>query len=336
VPGAHLPGTGRLPGSTVMILIVSYPQNEHVDEVLKHVTRDTVVIDTASFPVSLGLSVAMNGEREDLQLALPAGRRIRLCNVGAIWYRRISPYGFHEDLRNETARLFAWSEANEALLGVWYSLGAYWMNSPLADEVSQRKVRQLQVARQVGLTIPDTLVTNEPDVAQMFVQQHGIGRVVRKAFRNIAQAPRETHLLRAEDLALLDSVCYTPVIFQEFVPATLDLRVTVVEDDIFAAAVTSESQYAADYRPGLASATVVPYELPHDVAGKLHALMKVFGLNYGAIDLRLTPDGDYVFLEVNPAGEYLFISARTGQPISQAIAAALERHDAARHAKQPC
>jgi glutathione synthase/RimK-type ligase-like ATP-grasp enzyme len=319
-----------------MILIVSYPDNAHVDEVLTHLTRESVVIDTASFPVSLGLSVAMNDEREDLQCALPSGQRIRLCQVGSVWYRRISPYGFHEDLRDPTARLFAWSEANEALLGVWYSLGAWWMNPPLADEVSQRKIRQLQVARQVGLTIPDTVVTNEPDVAQMFVQQHGIGRVVRKAFRNIAQAPRETHLLRAEDLDLLDSVSYTPVIFQEYVPADMDLRVTVVEDDVFAAAVTSESRYAADYRPGLASATVVPYDLPDDVTGKLHALMNAFGLKYGAIDLRLTPDGDHVFLEVNPAGEYLFISGRTGQPISQAIAASLERHDRSSQAGRPC
>jgi len=329
-------GHGLSREGSVMILIVSYPNNPHVDEVLEHITRDTVVVDTASFPVSLGLSVAINGERESLQFALPSGRRIPLCQVGAVWYRRISPYGFHENLRDETARLFAWSEANEALLGVWYSMGAYWMNPPLADEVSQRKIRQLQVARQLGLTIPDTVVTNEPDVAQMFVQQHGIGHVVRKAFRNIAQAPRETHLLRAEDLDLLDSVCYTPVIFQEFVPVKMDLRVTVVEDDMFAAAVTSESQYSADYRPGLASATVVPYDLPVDVAGKLHELMKVFGLTYGAIDLRVTPAGDHVFLEINPAGEYQFISGRTGQPISQAIAAALERHDMARQPAQPC
>jgi glutathione synthase/RimK-type ligase-like ATP-grasp enzyme len=211
------------------------------------------------------------------------------------------------------------------------------MNPPTADEVSQRKVRQLQIARRVGLSIPDTLVTNQPDAARQFVEAHGVGRVVRKAFRNIAQAPRETHLLREEDLALLDSVRYTPVIFQRFVPAGLDLRVTVVEDDIFAAAITSEDRYAADYRPGLASAKVVPYELPPAVAEKLLELMKIFGLQFGAVDFRVTPDGDHVFLEVNPAGEYLFISQRTGQPIPAAIAASLERHDRARSKERgPC
>ena len=128
------------------------------------------------------------------------------------------------------------------------------MNPPTADEVSQRKIRQLQAARRVGLSIPETLVTNRPCAAREFIETHGVGHVIRKAFRNIAEAPRETHLLREEDLSLLDNVRYTPVIFRSFVPAALDLRVTVVEDDIFAAAISSESEYAADYRPGLSSA----------------------------------------------------------------------------------
>jgi glutathione synthase/RimK-type ligase-like ATP-grasp enzyme len=320
-----------------MILIVSFPDNEHVEQVRKHLTVESAVVDTATFPVSLGLSAALSRERECIQLSLPGGGDICLCQVGAVWYRRIRPYEFHEDLQDHTAKLFAWSEANEALLGVWYSLDCFWMNPPTADEVSQRKVRQLQIARRVGLSIPDTLVTNQPDAARQFVEAHGVGRVVRKAFRNIAQAPRETHLLREEDLALLDSVRYTPVIFQRFVPAGLDLRVTVVEDDIFAAAITSEDRYAADYRPGLASAKVVPYELPPAVAEKLLELMKIFGLQFGAVDFRVTPDGDHVFLEVNPAGEYLFISQRTGQPIPAAIAASLERHDRARSKERgPC
>src|SRR5262245_2022472 len=282
-----------------MILIVTFPDNEHVEQVRRQLTRPSVLIDTASFPVSLGLSAALDAEKECLRFALPDGGDLCLCEVGAVWYRRIRPYGLHADLTDETARLFAWSEANEALLGMWYSLDCFWMNPPTADEISQRKIRQLQVARRLGLSIPDTLVTNQPESAREFVERHGVGRVIRKAARNIAQAPRETHVLRAEDLDLIDSVRFTPVIFQQYVPADLDLRVTIVEDDIFAAAITSEPRYAADYRPGLASANVVPYQLPQPVAEKLLQLMKVLGLQFGAIDLRVTPDGDHVFLEVN-------------------------------------
>jgi glutathione synthase/RimK-type ligase-like ATP-grasp enzyme len=66
-----------------------------------------------------------------------------------------------------------------------------------------------------------------------------------------------------------------------------------------------------------------PYELPEDIVASLKTLMQKLGLVYGAIDLRLTPDGQYVFLEINPAGQFLFIEEATGQKISAALADAL-------------
>jgi glutathione synthase/RimK-type ligase-like ATP-grasp enzyme len=312
-----------------MILIVSFPDNEHVEQVRRHLSVPSIVVDTAAFPVSLGLGAKLGESVESLRFTLHDGQQIDLAEVGAVWYRRIRPHKMHDDLADETARLFAWSESNEALLGVWYSLDCFWMNPPTADEVAQRKIRQLQMARRVGLSIPETLVTNEPALARGFLEQHGPGNVIRKAFRNIAQAPRETSVVREQDLVLIDAVRYAPVIFQRYVPADLDLRVTVVESDVFAAAIRSEPDYQVDYRVGLASATVRPYKLPDEVSVRLLELMKAFGLNFGAIDMRVTPEGEHVFLEVNPAGEYLFISERTGQPIPAAIAAVLQRHDRA-------
>jgi hypothetical protein len=310
-----------------MILIVSFENNEHVNAVRAHLTHESVVVDTAWFPKGLSLRARLSDAKECLRVTLPSGQVVDLGKIRSVWYRRIKPYTFHDELVDETARLFAWSEANESLMGVWYSLNCFWMNPPTADEVALRKIKQLQVARHVGLSIPETLVTNDAAAARAFIAQHGPESVIRKAFRNIAQAPRETIVLNEADLELIDSVKYTPVILQRYVPADLDLRVTVVEDDIFAAAVRSRPEYHADYRTGLGSAEVTPYQLPADVAERLLALMKTFDLKYGAVDFRVTPEGEHVFLEVNPAGEYLFISHRTGQPIPAAIAAALERHD---------
>lgn len=313
-----------------MILIVSFEGNEHVEHVRRHLSAESVVVDTAWFPERARLDVRLADDFESRRLTLPDGRELHMAEIGAVWYRRIRPLGLHADVTDETSRLFAWSESNEALLGLWYSLDCFWMNPPAADEIAQRKIRQLQVARRVGLSIPETLITNEPDVARDFVLINGPGRVVRKAFRNLLQAPRETSVVREQDLALIDSVRYAPVIFQRFVPAELDLRVTVVEEEIFAASIRSQPEYAADYRTGLGSARVEPYELPAEVATGLLELMRALGLQFGAIDLRVTPEGEHVFLEVNPAGEYLFISQRTGQPIPAAIAASLERHDRSR------
>jgi hypothetical protein len=48
--------------------------------------------------------------------------------------------------------------------------------------------------------------------------------------------------------------------------------------------------------------------------------MQHLGLVYGAIDLRLTPENEYVFLEVNPSGQYLFVELLTGVPLSDRMA----------------
>jgi D-alanine-D-alanine ligase-like ATP-grasp enzyme len=49
--------------------------------------------------------------------------------------------------------------------------------------------------------------------------------------------------------------------------------------------------------------------------------MAEFGLNYGAIDMIITPDGEYVFLEINPVGEFFWLEIFSPHfPISQAIA----------------
>ena len=88
------------------------------------------------------------------------------------------------------------------------------MNPPAADEVGQRKVRQLQLARRVGLSVPDTLITNDPSSARAFVDRLERG-VIRKALRNISEAPRPTALVTAEDLARIGDVRYAPVTFQQ-------------------------------------------------------------------------------------------------------------------------
>lgn len=313
-----------------MILILSFTPNDHVDEVRRHLTAPHEVVDVAWFPAQLGLAFEADAAGSGLVLRLPDGRGLDLADVGAVWRRRIRPYGLDDELVDDTARLFAWSECDEALSGVWHTLPSFWMNSPMADEVAQRKIHQLRVAQAVGLTVPETLVTNEPERARDFVERLGPDRVIRKAFRNIAEAPRQTALVGRDGVARLASVRYAPVIFQRFVSAEADLRVTIVDGDVFAAEIISSPAHAVDYRTGLADATVRPCRLPDAVTDALLRLMQHLGVAYGAIDLRRTPDGDHVFLEINPAGEYLFVARRTGQPIAAAIAAALQRHDAAR------
>ena len=309
-----------------MILIVSFEENEHVRKVTAHLKSDYEIVDMAWFPSRLRMHAYAGDEQDALFFDLPSGRRLALDEVGAVWNRRIKSFTLDPSITDDTGKLFAWSECNEAMQGLWYALDCFWMNPPSADEIALKKVVQHRIAHRLGLAIPETLVTNGPDEARAFIEKHAGTGIVRKAFRNIPQAPRETLMVGPEEIALIDSVQFAPVIFQQYIPADLDLRITVVDGEIFATSFKSDPRYQVDYRCGIGSAQVAPYVLPDDVSDKLLKLMDEFHLKFGAVDFRVTPEGEHVFLEVNPAGEYLYASERTKQPIPQAIAAALERN----------
>jgi glutathione synthase/RimK-type ligase-like ATP-grasp enzyme len=133
-----------------------------------------------------------------------------------------------------------------------------------------------------------------------------------------------TNPVSPQDLKELHGLRLCPMTFQEQLLKALELRVTVVGNRLFTAAIDSQSSDHAQYdwrRNGLNFIDAWKfYDLPQDVEERLLRLMDWFGLNYGAIDLILTPDGRYVFLEINPVGEFFWLERCPGLPISKAIA----------------
>jgi glutathione synthase/RimK-type ligase-like ATP-grasp enzyme len=236
-----------------------------------------------------------------------------------VWWRRPQAVDLG-GIADADVHAFTAGEWHEAIQGLWQLIPAPWMNPPARDEVAGRKLLQLQVARELGLAIPRTLVTSNPDAALRFIDGFPGGTVF-KTFSCTHQVWRETRLVGPAERRTLDAVRIAPVIFQEYVPAEVDLRVTIVAGDVFAAAIHSaDTDYPVDFRMSIGQAQVEAAALPAEVVGRLHALMARLGIVYGAFDLRRTPEGEHVFLEVNTAGEFLFIEERTGQPITDSLA----------------
>ena len=221
-------------------------------------------------------------------------------------------------------RAFALSETETAMTGIWQATNCLWVNHPIKDSAAAHKPWQLATGRAAGLTIPETLITNDPEQARSFCEAHS-GNVVYKPFRQTHAAWRETRALLPEDAAVFEAVRLAPVLFQELIEGVADLRVTVIGDEIFAAAAALEdATYTLDIRfnPGIA---YKPHALPDDVAASIFRLMQSLGLEYGAIDMRLTPDDRYVFFEVNPAGQFLYVERSSRQPITAALVSHLIR-----------
>lgn len=313
-----------------MILIISSHKDDHAAAVRRELElqqRSAELLDLSEFPQRLRLNLRYQPQR-DFSLTLADGRSLPLAECRSIWWRRPQPFMLDPAVRRPSFQTFALNEAHEAFSGLWQSLDARWMNHPTRDEVAARKAYQLRIAHEVGLRIPDTLITNDPEQARAFAAAHGVERTIYKPFSATEQEWRETRMLRTEECTLLDEVRHAPVIFQSYVEAVLDLRVTIVGHRVFATAIHSQdSAYRVDCRMDLANARVDATRLPAEVEERLLRLMARLGLVYGAIDLRLTPNAEYVFLEINPAGQWLFMEERSGQPITQAVATELAAQD---------
>ena len=308
-----------------MILIISHSSDVHTQQVARALERrghTPFLLDFSRFPSKSSIRFDF-GRRHDKQLHDAEWGDADLCQVRAVWWRRPQPFDIPQEMAHPLYRMFATAEAREVFGGLSGLLDAQWINVPERDDLAHRKVFQLRTAERLGLALPDTLVTTSPEAAREFIYRPGANGTVFKAFSGTPQAWRETRLVGEAELAHLDAVRLAPVIFQAYVPG-VDVRVTVIGEQMFAADIDIGSgDYPVDFRMNYENLRIRPLALPDAVERDIRALMASLGLVYGAIDFRRTPEGQYVFLEINPAGQWLFVEQHTRQPITEAMADAL-------------
>lgn len=313
-----------------MILVFSFPGEDHTVEVVRRLEaegREVVLLDLSRFPSRAAMALEWRGGNTPTFVVDGPAGPVDLARASVVWWRRVRPYEVDKSVMDPSSRAFVLSETTQAVTGMLDALPGRWINPRVADDSAHHKPLQWTLARQAGLKVPRTLVTSHPESARAFVTDLGLGRVVCKAFLAMLEAWRETRIVTREDLARLDLVRYAPVIFQEYVEG-VDLRITVVGDQVFAAEIDArQTSYPVDMRMVFGESSVRPVTLPGELQAALLKLLRLLGLVYGAIDMRRTVEGEYVFLEVNPAGQWLFVEQRTGLPISQGMADLLARSE---------
>jgi hypothetical protein len=257
------------------------------------------------------------------RLTLPDGTTLTDERIAGVWWRRTHPFGIPDAVTAKDERRFCSRECEAQLDGWLHSLGRKLIN-PFANEIICRnKPYQLMQAERCGLTVPATLVTNSPSEAAAFCADHG-GAVVFKTLSNHPGMETPfTRKLPQEAVDRFDALKTGPVQFQKMIAGGIDIRVTVVDTQVFAAEIAvSAPQAEVDWRIDPNSLTRV-HALPKEIEKTLVDFHCALGLRYGAYDFRTDADGTYWFLEVNTGGQYLWIETETGLPISAALAGAI-------------
>jgi glutathione synthase/RimK-type ligase-like ATP-grasp enzyme len=250
-------------------------------------------------------------------------------NVTAVYLRRARQPDAPQAVSSDAA-LFVAREARIALRGLYDSLSCPWISSPLALREAENKPRQLRLARNIGLPVPETIITQDASKAREFAARYE-AVVLKPLFHGELGGGRVVHTTRIAswDPKYDDDLATVPHLFQRFIPKIADYRVTVIDDQIFACRLDSgsHSAYEVDVRRGLADASLRHeiVRLDSGLASKIVRLVKELGLRFGAVDLVEDINGDFWFLEINPNGQWAWIEERTGAPLADAIAEALGR-----------
>lgn len=327
------------------IVIVTQTADPHADDVIIALERqghEPVRINTDEIPQSARLSMAWGNDLpfEATIDVLSSGRTMTAGAVRSVWWRRPAFFGLPDDLSPQEAE-FATGEIEHALRSMWASLDCYWISEPERIRQASWKGEQLLRARRVGFDVPRTLVTTDPDEARAFFydcDKQMIFKVMTDPTLGSLSLYRKdpelqvdpystaTTVVTEAELDMLDSVRIAPCLFQEYVPKKVELRITVIGGELFAAEIHSQEreETSIDWRDDL---TDIPFRvaaLPPPVTERCLALVRGYGLNFSAMDMIVTPDDRYVFLENNPNGQFIFVEHKLPElEMTDALAACL-------------
>ncbi|SFR14225.1 ATP-grasp domain-containing protein [Desulfoscipio geothermicus DSM 3669] len=251
---------------------------------------------------------------------------IDLKGVKSIWYRRPKRAVPGENINNEFER-FCRMESWYFLRGLWENIDCFWVSHPYNLEKARSKIRQLAVAQQIGLKIPDTLVSNNPSEVKRFFEELKGEMVVKPVRSGLVRGDVKDYVIytskvSVEHLEKLDGLKFAPSIFQACIPKKYDIRVTVIGEKVFPVEIHSQSNPEAviDWRkPQDVKLEHRVHDLPVEIKTKCLQLVKFYGIQFAAIDLVLSRDGKYYFLELNPNGQWAWIEQRTGIPLTESL-----------------
>lgn len=261
------------------------------------------------------------------------GTTTAIHDVESVWYRRSHNLasGLPTVLDAEYLSS-AYGEIRATLFGMLESLNCFQISKFSQYRRLDSKEEQMKIASHLGLKVPETCITNNPADAKKFVmaRPNGVISKMQSSFAIMKDGVENvvfTNIVKEEDLEAIASLQFCPMQFQEKLDKKLELRVTIVGDKVFTFAIDSQKNANAKIDWRKEGRTMiqdwVPYDLPDSITEKLLRMMDIYQINYGAIDIIVTPEEEYYFLEINSAGEFFWLDRLINGAISEQIAKVL-------------
>jgi hypothetical protein len=156
-----------------MILIVAEETDMHALAVARALhertpSRQVTIIDAQDFPSRSKMEIGIN----NWTLTMNDGRVVRSSEISAIWWRRALAHDISKSVSDPTARNFSSNESAHAFRSIAYWPSYKVVNNVERERIATNKPLQHYIASSVGLKVPDTIITNNPDIVAQFYGEH--------------------------------------------------------------------------------------------------------------------------------------------------------------------
>ncbi|HET6225791.1 MAG TPA: grasp-with-spasm system ATP-grasp peptide maturase [Bacteroidia bacterium] len=329
-----------------MILILTKSlleiNSDTVMDWLTHYKADYDVITGDEFMTGTSMTFQLSNAANSIKIKTVHQKELDLDQVKTVWFRRrmeTASFQFYEQLNFDM-------EGKQTLTGHlkleflrFYSLlpiylkKAYWLSHP--DKSSLNKLEVLILAKNFGITIPETIVCNFFDSGNqklIYPTERYISKPLTETAVITDSIHRYSMLTKEVDQKTLvqDSLIF-PSLLQKCIEKEFEIRTFYLSGKCYSLAIFSQEseKTKTDYRnyDTENQNRCVPYKLPKVLEKKIGKLMRALKLNAGSIDFIKTTQDEFVFLEINPVGQFDWVALHCNYPIEKDIAQHLIKKD---------
>jgi glutathione synthase/RimK-type ligase-like ATP-grasp enzyme len=324
------------------VLIITNELDVHADAVVLELHKRNVPVfrfHPEDFPHACSISMEIQDGRIEGEI-INKYHRVAFKDICAAWFRRpqsllagsVSP-------TSTTLDNYVKGQSTKALTAFYESFETLWVCHPHKLRRADVKALQLAEASKAGLKTPHTLISNDPAKAAAFVGALDDTECAIKPLIALGVSDEQGYRLPLTATLpkghSLESVALAPTILQPYVDKAAELRCVVIGKEIFCAKINSQANENTrkDWRaakPGECEHEI--FSLPAHVEASIHRLMDALEINFASMDMILTPEGEFVFLEANPNGQWLWLEEQLGLPLVASMADLLTTY----HSREGC
>ena len=244
-----------------------------------------------------------------------------LQSITAVWYRR-SIHPVPDNTLAPAMQRFISGELRHLAMGLVWNPSITWVNPIDKVFIAEHKLYQLQLAAALGFLVPRTFVSSDINELRKFASDNPLGTIYKPIFHGMFFDGMNQHSVytRRLDCEMLDasSLRLCPVLVQEEIPRTADVRVTIVGQQCFVANIQGGAAIV-DWRNPSEHVRYSVGSLEDEAIVLCRQMLRDLGLLYGAFDFIRSPSGELTFLELNPTGEWAWLEEELDFPIRDAF-----------------